>query len=306
MKRILLLLFTALLCTAVAQANTTITILTPVSIAAATAGGSQDGSVSRLVGPARFTLTSLNTAGTNPTLAIKLQGSEAPARGLEYTTLGTTATELREGASTNTEIALKFTQSGTRQIKRVALYLDKEGTLAAGKKLTLRIETDNTSNPSGTAVNNAVSATVDIDTAVSTTAGWVPFTFTNPIDLTAATVYHFVLQGDYTASGSNNVRVYSKTVASGGTLNTSTDGTTYAGVTATEAVMVYVDQYNFSDITGGAFTSLATAGTAAVQTLEFNGIDLPPYVRAFTTLGGTSSPAWTTAVVCDARRAFEQ
>lgn len=288
-----------------ANAATAITVLTPVSIVAATAGGSQDAATSRLVGPARFTITSLNTAGTNPTLALKLQGSEAATRGLEYTTVGTTGTELREGASTNTEVALSFTQSGARQVKRVALYLDKEGTLAAGKLLTLRIETNSAGSPSGTLVNNGSSNTVDIDTAVSTTKGWVVFTFDKPVDLADATVYHFVLTGDYTASASNNVRVYSTTVASGGTLNLSTDGTTYAGVVATERVMVYVDQYNFSDITGGGFTSLATAGTAATQTIELNGVELPPYTRLFTTLGGTSSPAWTTACVVNARRASE-
>jgi hypothetical protein len=304
--RVGLLAVICLLLSVFCRADTAITVLTPVSIVAATAGGGQDAATSRLVGPARFTLTSLNTAGTNPTLAMKLQGSEAATRGLEYTTLGTTATELREGGSTNTELALSFTQSGARQIKRVALWLDKQGTLAAGKILTLKIETNNAGNPSGTLVTNATSNNVDIDTAVSTTAGWVVFTFSRPIDLVDATVYHFVLSGDYTASATNNVRLYSKTVASGGTFNPSTDGTTFAGVTTTEAVMVYVDQYNFSDITGGGFTSLATAGTAAVQTIELNGVTLPPFVRAFATLGGTSSPAWTTAVVCNARRAFEQ
>jgi hypothetical protein len=269
------------------------TLLTPVSVTAT--GGSADLDVSAYTGKIRAHLTSLNTAGTNPTLACKLQGSAALARGLEYTTVGTTATELREGASTNIELALAFTQSGARSIKRVALYLDKQGTLAAGKLLTLKIETDSSGDPSGTAVTNGTSNTVDIDTAVSTTAGWVVFTFAKPVDLADATVYHFVLSGDYTASGTNNVRLYSKTVASGGTLNTSTDGTTFAGVTTTEAVMVYVDQYNFSDITGGGFTSLSTAGTASVQTLELNADSLPQFVRLYSTIGGTANPAWTTA-----------
>jgi hypothetical protein len=279
----------------VASAATSGTVLTPVSIVAATVGGSADLDIAAYTGKLRAHLTSLNTAGTSPTLASKLQGSVALARGLEYQTLGTTATELREGASTNIELALSFTQSGARQIKRVALWLDKQGTITAGKLLTLKIETDNTANPSGTTLNNATSATVDIDTAVSTTAGWVVFTFAKPIDVADATVYHFVLSGDYTASGSNNVRLYSTTVASGGTLNPSTDGTTFAGVTTTERVMVYVDQYAFADITGGGFTSLATAGTASVQSLELNADSLPPVIRLFTTLGGTSSPAWTTA-----------
>lgn len=283
---------------------TTKTLLTPVSITAT--GGGLDLDVSRLVGPVRITRTSLNTAGTSPTLADKLQGSTGLTRGYEYSTLGTTANELREGASTNTKLALKFTQGGARSIKRVSLWLDKEGTLTAGKKLTLTIETDSTANPSNTAVTNGTSNTVDIDTEVSTTAGWVTFTFAKPVDLSDATVYHLVLSGDYTASGTNNVRWYSKTVASGGTFNTSTDGTTWAGVTATESLMAYADQYTFSDLTGGGFTALATAGTAAVETLEFYGPDLPPVMRLYSTIGGTSNPAWTSAATVSAARAFEQ
>lgn len=284
------------LCLAVAtSAATSATLVTPVSITAT--GGHADLDVAAYTGKLRAHLTSLNTAGTSPTLACKLQGSSAAARGLDYQTVGTTASELREGASTNIEIALAFTQAATASVKRVALYLDKEGTLAAGKKLTLTIETDSTGNPSGTVVTNGTSGTVDIDSAVSTTAGWVVFTFAKPVDLTAEGVYHFVLAGDYSASGTNNVRVYSKTVASGGTLNLSADGTTFAGVTATERVMVYVDQYTFADITGGGYTSLATAGTASVQSLELNADSLPQFMRLYSTIGGTSNPAWTTAAL---------
>lgn len=297
---LVLAFFTAL----AAFADTTITVLTPVSIVAANAGGGQDASVSRLVGPARFILTSLNTAGTNPTLAAKLQGSEAAARGYNYQTTGTTDNKLRSGASTNTKLSLKFTQSGAAQVKRVALRLKNNGTIAAGKILTLAIQSDNAGSPSNTALGT--SANVDINTSLTASYGWITFTFTNPVDLADATVYHFVLSGDYTADTTNCVTWHSATVASGGTRETSTDGTTWAAASSTESLLAYADQYSFSDITGGGFTSLSTAGTASVQTVELNGVYLPPYVRVYTTIGGTSSPAWTTAVVCSARRAFEQ
>jgi hypothetical protein len=283
---------------------TTLTLLTPVSVTAT--GGGIDLALGRLTGQARVTLMALNTAGTSPTLACKLQTSTGLARGYEFSTVGTTGNELREGASTNIELAAAFTQSGARSIKRVALYLDKEGTLAAGKKLTLTIETDNTGNPSGTAVTNGTSATVDIDTEVSATAGWIVFTFAKPVDLADATVYHLVLSGDYSASGTNNVRWYSTTVASGGTLNKSADGTTFAGVIATESAMVYVDQYTFADLTSGGFTSLATAGTASVQTLGFHARNLPAVMRLYSTIGGTSNPAWTVGAAVNSARVQEQ
>lgn len=274
----------------------TLTLLTPVSITAT--GGGQDLDVSGLTGKARVSLTALNTAGTSPTLANKLQHSDGLERGYEYSTIGTLVdNELREGGSTNTEIAAAFTQDGARSIKRVALRLKKAGSIAAGKLLTLKIETDDSGDPSGTAVTNGTSNTVDIDTEVSETAGWVVFTFAKPVDLDDATLYHLVLSGDYTASASANVMWQSNTVASGGTLNLSTDGSTWAGVSTTQAALVYIDEYSFADVTGGGFTSLATAGTAAVQSLELNVDGLRAHLRLHSTIGGTSNPAWTTAAI---------
>lgn len=282
------------------------TLLTPVSLLA-TAGG-QDFDTTGLFGRVHVNLTALNTAGTNPTLACKLQGSTGLTRGYEYTTAGTLVdNELREGASTNIELALAFTQVATASVKRIALKLKKAGSIAAGKKLTLKIETNSTGNPSGTAVANGTSATVDIDTEVSTTAGWVTFTFANPVDLTASTVYHLVLSGDYTASASNNVMWQSNTVASGGTFNTSTDGTTFAGVTTTQALLAYVDEYAaFADVTGGGFTTVSVAGTASVQTVGFHASALPAILRLHNTIGGTSSPAFSTAATVTSARTHEQ
>lgn len=277
----------------------TLTLLTPASITVT--GGGLDLDTSRLTGQAHAVLTTRNTAGTSPTLACKLQGATGLARGYEYSTLGATANELREGATTNNKLGLKFTQSGARSVKRVALWLDKQGALAAGKKLTLTIETDTTGSPSGTAVQNGTSATVDIDTEVSTTAGWVVFTFAAPVDLADATVYHLVLSGDYTASGTVNVRWYSKTVASGGTFETY-DATNWAAVTATESLMAYADQYTFADITGGGFTTVSTALNTSVQTVSLPARSLPQVTRLYSTIGGTSNPAFATAATLTAAK----
>lgn len=282
---------------------TTRTLLTPVSITAT--GGTQDLDVSGLTGNARVVLTSLNTAGTAPTLACKLQTSPAAAAGYTYATEGTLVdNELREGASTNIEIAAAFTQTGARQVKRIGLKLKKGGTIAAGKLLTLKIETDSTGDPSGTALGT--SEPVDIDTEVSTTAGWVFFTFATPVDLADATVYHLVLSGDYSASAANNVMWQSNTVASGGTLNVSTDGTTFVGVVSTQAALVRIEEYAFADLTGGGFTTLTTAGNTTVQSLEFRARHLPKFMRLHLTIGGTSNPAFATSAVVVAQRTQEQ
>jgi hypothetical protein len=277
---------------------TPLTLLTPVSITAT--GGGLDLDVSRLSGEASVTLAALNTAGTSPTLACKLQSSTGLTRGHEYQTEGTLQWNELRTASTNNEISGSWTQSGARSIKRIALYLKKAGTLAAGKKLTLKIETNTAGSPSGTLVQNGTSNTVDIDTEVS--AGWVVFTFAKPVDVSDATVYHFVLSGDYTAHDDNNVLCASNTVASGGNLNLSDDGTTYAGAVATQTVLAYADQYAFSDITGGTFTTLSTAGNTTVQTLNFHARSLPKIMRLYGTVGGTSNPAFATTAIVSALR----
>lgn len=274
-----------------ADAVTTSTLLTPVSITAT--GGGPDVDVSGSVGQARFYLTSLNTAGTNPTLACKLQGSSAPTRGYDYQTVGSTDNKLRAGATTTVKLGMSFTQSGTRSIKRVALYLKKNGTITSGKIVTLAINSDSAGSPSATTLGTA--GTIQTDN-ISTTAGWVVFTFANPVDLTDATVYHLVLTGDYTASTSNYIGWYSNTVASGGNYEDH-DNSNWAAVTTTQKLMAYMDQYSFSDISGGAFTSLSTAGTASAQSIELYAPSLPVWVRLYSTIGGTSNPAWTTGAM---------
>lgn len=279
---------------------TTITLLTPVSITAT--GPGPDVDVSRLTGEARVTLTALNTAGTNPTLACKLQGSTGTARGHETLTVGTVDNKLLSAATTANALAAKFTQSGARSLKRVGLMIKKNGTIAAGKKLTAKIKTDNSGVPSATIIGT--SSTVDIDTAVSTSYALVVFTFPTPVDLADATVYHVELTCDYTNDATNNVTWRSATVASGGNY-VQLDNTTWTA-TATKSLEVFTEQYTFADITGGGFTTLSTAGNTTVQTLGFNGRSLARFMRLYSTIGGTSSPAFATAATINAARVHEQ
>lgn len=281
---------------------TTLTLLTPVSVTAT--GGGSDLDVSRLSGPVRVTLASLNTAGTAPTLATKLQSSEGIARGAEQQTAGATDNKLNSGATTNVNLGLAFTQSGTRSVKRIALRLKNPGTITAGKILTLTIQSDTAAAPSGTVLANGTAATV-LCSAVPVAYGWVVFTFAKPVDLVDATAYHFVLSCDYTADATNCIYWRSLTVASGGTVETF-DATNWAAVTATQSFEFYSDVYAFTDLTGGGFTTLSTAGNSTVQTLEFYGPNLPQIMRAHFTIGGTSNPAFATSAVVNSARVQEQ
>ena len=283
-----LCLFLALLCACLCWAVDARTLLTPVSVTAT--GGGADLDIASLRGKAHITLTSLNTAGTSPTLATKLQESEPLIMGQVYTTTGTNDIVLRNGTNDNIKLSASFTQSGAHQVKRVGLRLKNNGTITAGKLMTLTIETDTAGDPTGTALGTADTV---LCSAVGTTYDWVVFTFAKPVDLADATVYHLVLAGDYTVSSSNNITWRTATVASGG--NANVYDSAYAAVT-TNSREFYIHEYNFSDVTGGGFTTLSTAGNTTVQTLEFNIDELKPIIRAYFTIGGTSNPAFTTAM----------
>lgn len=277
---------------------TTSTLLTPASVTAT--GGGLDLDISRYTGPVAAVITSLNTAGTSPTLANKIQSSDALAVGHSQMTVGTVDNELREGATTNVRIAAKFTQSGARSIKQAWLRLKKGGTIAAGKKLTLKIETDS-SGPSGTVLGT--SSTVDIDTEVSTSYTWTKFTFAKPVDVADATAYHFALEGDYTADGTNNVMWRSATVASGG--NFFSHNNTSWSATATKNLEVFAEEYAFADVAGLTFTGMSGASSTLVESKVFQADPQKAVIRLYSTIGGTSNPAFTTSAAVVGQLAYQ-
>ena len=268
------------------------TNLSPTQSVSATGGGI-DVDVSAYIGKARYVFGSVNTAGSSPTHNRKIQTSDLPTRGLEQSVAGSTDNKLNSGATTNVKMSLKFTQSGARQIKRVALQLKNPGAITAGKKLTLTIQSDNSGNPSGTILQNGTSNTV-LCSAVAAAYGWVVFTFAKPCDVADATIYHLVLSCDYTADPTNCIYWRSLTVASGGTVNTY-NGTTWAGVTTTQAFETYVDQYNFADVSGLAMTQASDVVTVD-ESYETESENITGrYVRVYDTIGGTGSPAFSAA-----------
>jgi hypothetical protein len=137
------------------------------------------------------------------------------------------AHELREGASTKVRLAQQFT-SGTSEVVTAAyLRLQRNGTLPAGAKVWVQIETDSAGAPSGTAVTGYVSNQVEAAHIGSSAYETVTFGFAgNPSALTDATVFHLVLYGDYTESATNNIQWSADSIGSGGFKET-WDGTTW-------------------------------------------------------------------------------
>jgi len=111
-------------------------------------------------------------------------------------------TDLAMGQNTaNERRAQGFKVSTSGIVSQVRLWLKKSG--APGDNLTLQIQTDSGSLPSGTVVANGLSSAV-AGSSVSSSYGWVTFTFSVSPQLTANTQYHLVL----TRSGSSDSANY--------------------------------------------------------------------------------------------------
>ncbi len=247
-------------------------------------GGFAPVDVSDYEGQLLLTCLTKNDAGTSPTAAIKLQHSNI-AQGASYTTEGAEDVELREGASTNVKIAATWTQSGAAQIESVVLVLKKNGTVSE-TDLTLTIEGDSSGDPDDSAIGTATVSTDDVpDSFVGIT-----FTFATPVEVADATTYHLVLASDYTASGTNNIAWRNATGLSSGGNQTLNNGSAWTA-DADDSQEFIINQYTFTDVTGGGYTAV-TGATATAEVLELYSGALDRYLRVHTAIGGTSTPAY--------------
>lgn len=232
-------------------------------------------------------------SGTNPTWDGKIQASPPPAEtvDMQQGVAGTTENILRDGATSNIELAVAFTTgAGGNTILEVKLMLKKIGTIVSGKLLTLEIQGDSTGDPDGTAVQTA--DTVETDD-IGTEFALVTFTFKDPIDLTAATAYHAVLGGDYATSATNAIVWRSKTVGSGG--NMSFYDAAWAQ-TATEDLEIQGMELVFADVSGATFTQI-TASNPDPETVSVDRKAEESFLRYVGTIGGTSTPTFNVSVV---------
>lgn len=174
-----------------------------------------------------------------------------------YTTAGDTWVPLRNGAADNVKVAHSFTTGAleTPSIYQVTFRLRQEGTLAAGDYIWVSIQGDATGDPDGTAI--ATSYKIDA-TAISTASGGELVTFTfresSVQALTAATAYHIVLEGDYTASSSNQIQIHVDTLASGGTLELY--DAAWADVTTQSPPTTCLQVASWTALTAYAFTAV--------------------------------------------------
>ena len=232
-------------------------------------------------------------SGTNPTWDGKIQASPPATEtvDLQQMTVGVTENALRDGATSNIELAAAFTTgAGGNTIYQIKLMLKKIGTIVSGKVITLRIEGDST-GPDGTAVQTSD----PVETDDISTAGYalVTFTFKDPIDLTAATKYFAVLSGDYATSAVNAINWRSFTVASGG--NFWFYDAAWAATT-TEDLEIQGLELVFADVSGATFTQM-TDVSKDPEEIAVDRKVAEPFLRYHGTIGGTSTPTFNLSSV---------
>jgi hypothetical protein len=132
---------------------------------------------------------------------------------LSHLDAGDTEIPLRYGAADNVELASRFTQSRDAWLRIVDLKLKRQGTIASGKIVKCRIEGDASGIPAG--VSLGVSSDIECDT-IGDEFVWIRFYFPVFVRLKVNTAYHVILQGDYSASPTDNILWRSETVSSGG------------------------------------------------------------------------------------------
>lgn len=228
-----------------------------------------------------------SSAGSSTTLDVKMQDSAPVARGTKDDATGAADNDyqLRDASTSNIKFSAIITQSGARQIESVSLKLKKEGTITSGKIVTVRLETDSTGDPSGTLVH--ADATIDVETDdIAAAYAFVKFTFPRAVDIADTTVYHIVLTGDYTESTSNCITLAVSDVASGGDFNFF--DAAWDTQSTVLKVVGYVEEYNFSDISGAAFATVDEL-TAAFEKIDVELVGKNQFVRALATVAVSSA-----------------
>jgi hypothetical protein len=102
----------------------------------------------------------------------------------------------------NDKLSQGFQIATASTVSKVRLWLKKVGSPTGN--LTAKIQTDTAGSPSGTTVTNGTSATVAAS-SLSTSYGYIDFTFSTPPNLSAATQYHIVLETADSQSDTNYV-----------------------------------------------------------------------------------------------------
>lgn len=128
---------------------------------------------------------------------------------------------------------IKVSGAGSKTVPSLWILLNRTG--ATPGSITLKIETDTTGTPSGTAVTNGTATITSASVPVSTTSPtWVRVDFSTAPVLTAGTQYHLTIAAAATLDASNYYQWYGSAfdVYSNGAAKFSTNsGTNYASLT---------------------------------------------------------------------------
>jgi len=259
------------------------TLAVPSEVAAT--GFTAPVNVADLKGQARVIATAKSFAGTNPTLAVKLQASQGVERFTSVASAGANGTSMLTDNSTVAELAASYVAGGNVTVTEILLPLKRHASLASGN-VTLSIEADNTGAPSGTALGTSVV----LATALATSFESVEFEFTPGVNLTANSTYWIVATPNYTANATVNVAWRDATVASAGNF-ASSNGTAWTG-TDTKNLGIVLRGHTFTDV--ATFTTVNATGS--LQSTEFP-LGGTGTLRLNNTLGGTNTPKFIQSAV---------
>lgn len=237
-------------------------------------------------------LLQLGVLGSSATVDAKIQESDDPSAILNnLDDAQDTGLGLRLGATDNAELAAFFTTPAGDgvTVKEIKVKMKGVGTLASGKVVTATLQVVTAGVPDDTDLFTPVAG--DLAPDEISTSEYVTVTFTVPagVHLAAATQYAVVIEGDYSASGSNYLLVGVDTVGSGGNVNI--HDTDWGAVVTTQTMLVNVVAYDWTDISGAAFSQKLQAsshgsnnyiGTIALRKRL-------PFLRGLLTVGTATS-----------------
>jgi len=205
--------------------STSTTTLNPVVqdtiTTAATVGGNPVAGL-RAYGTAQITLAKPAVAGGGgaDTIDFTLEDSPAPERHASanlYDGVDDGHEHLRDGAASNLEFDIPFTQVGNQTIYSITLRMTRLGTPAkAGggtpPQVWVSIEPDNAGDPSNTTVGGLSKGELCSNIGLLVPQD-ITFFFEIGVDLADATPYHIVVGGDYDVSATDTVQLHYNTVA---------------------------------------------------------------------------------------------
>jgi hypothetical protein len=232
--------------------------------------------------------------GGADTLDVKLQESDPPVYLDQinyYDGTDDGSEKLRDGAGSNLMFAIPFTPSANITIYSADLWLSRLGTIAAGESVYVAVQGDAAGDPDGTDINGAQQfghSRRILGSSIPTSISQQRFFFEDGIDLTAATPYWLLLEGDITLSAANCVQCH---------YDTATSGCKYFdaawAVMTNQNLWFRLQGLSFTDIVGATFAQITEGWLNAIDVAERIEVDLmnvKDAVRAYYTVSGGT---WT-------------